>query len=218
MLISHLRSLLKETGLSPEQLGRRIQLSGMTLRRLLKQPDAAKLPEGYDPLVRQGVYGLIIEGLLKPEAEVAKLVVSASPSQSFEAAIHALGFRPDEMVLGGSYPDQVLIGLSEIGASPQRQEEVRGGRKVLARFRDLGSDWAQRVGTLRRVVASRKLTQMEKLSAYGALFYLITVFDLIPDTIPVFGVLDDFAILGIVAAYYVRKFPQLFDVNVNAGP
>jgi uncharacterized membrane protein YkvA (DUF1232 family) len=54
---------------------------------------------------------------------------------------------------------------------------------------------------------------MEKLSAYGALFYLITVFDLIPDTIPVFGVLDDFAILGIVTAYYLRKFPDLFRVS-----
>ena len=57
---------------------------------------------------------------------------------------------------------------------------------------------------------------MDKLAAYGALFYLITTFDLIPDTIPVFGLLDDFAILGIVVAYYVQKFPQYF--NVNAGP
>jgi uncharacterized membrane protein YkvA (DUF1232 family) len=218
MQISHVRSLLKDTGLSPEQLGQRLQLSGMTLRRLLKKPDGDELPPNIVTRVRQGVYGLIIEGLLKPESEVAKMVVSESPSQSFEAAIHALGFRRDAMALGGSYPDQVLIGLSEIGASPQRQEEVRGGRKALARFRSLGSEWAQRVGTLGRVVASRKLTQMEKLSAYGALFYLITVFDLIPDTIPVFGVLDDFAILGIVAAYYVRKFPELFGVNVNAGP
>jgi len=218
MLISHVRSLLKDTGLSPEQLGQRLQLSGMTLRRLLKKPDGDELPPNFVTRVRQGVYGLIIEGRLKPDAAVAKLVASQSPSLSFDAAIHALGFRQDRMALGTSYPDRVLIGLSEIGASPQRQGEVNGNRKELSRFRKMGREWAERVNTLRRVVSSKKLTHIEKLSAYGALFYMITVFDLIPDTIPVFGVLDDFAILGIVAAYYLQKFPRLFGVNANAGP
>jgi uncharacterized membrane protein YkvA (DUF1232 family) len=215
MLISYVRSLLKETGLSPEQFGRRIQLSGMTLRRLLKRPDGDLLPEAYHSLVRQGVYGLIIEGRLKPDAPVAQLVVSQSPSLSFEAAIHALGFRQDAMALGDSHPEQVLIGLSDIGASPQRQGEVNHGGKRLARFRRLGSEWASRINTLRRVVTSTSLTPMEKLAAYGALFYLITTFDLIPDTIPVFGLLDDFSILGIVVAYYVHKFPQHFNANAS---
>ena len=215
MRVSHLRTLLKDSGLSPEQLGQRVQLSGMTLRRLLKRPDAAELPDGQLSLLRQGIYGLIIEGKLKPDSEVAKLVVSESPSRSFEAAIHALGFRKDKMALGGTHPEQVLIGLSEIGASAERQGEVQQSRNKLSAFRRLGSEWAARINTLRRVVLSRRLTQMEKLAAYGALFYLITVFDLIPDTIPVFGVLDDFSILGIVVAYYVRKFPDLFAPKVG---
>jgi uncharacterized membrane protein YkvA (DUF1232 family) len=88
---------------------------------------------------------------------------------------------------------------------------VRHGGKLLARFRRLGREWAARINTLRRVVSARDLTRVEKLAAYGALFYLLTVFDLIPDTIPVFGLLDDFSILGIVAAYYVQKFPHRFD-------
>jgi uncharacterized membrane protein YkvA (DUF1232 family) len=45
--------------------------------------------------------------------------------------------------------------------------------------------------------------------AYGALFYLILPFDLIPDSIPVFGYVDDFGILGFAVAYYARKFPEL---------
>jgi uncharacterized membrane protein YkvA (DUF1232 family) len=117
------------------------------------------------------------------------------------------------MEQGQSHPDKVLIGLSEIGASPQHQSEVRQNKKEISRFRKLGEEWSRRITTLGAVIRSRKLTQMEKLSAYGALFYLITVFDLIPDTIPVFGVLDDFAILGIVTAYYLRKFPDLFRVS-----
>jgi uncharacterized membrane protein YkvA (DUF1232 family) len=211
MRVSHLRELLTEARLSPEQFGQRIELSGMTLRRFLKKPDDTELDEFYDSQIRRGVYGLIIDGKIKPDAISVERVLSASPNLSFEAAIRSLGFPQDSMAKGGSYPDQVLIGLSEIGASPRRQSSVQASGKVLSRFRKMGVDWANRVNTLAKVVRSRKLSQMEKLTAYGALFYLITTFDLIPDTIPVFGVLDDFAILGIVAAYYVRKFPELFE-------
>jgi uncharacterized membrane protein YkvA (DUF1232 family) len=143
-------------------------------------------------------------------------VASGTPSRSFEAAIHALGFRQDQMALGGSHPEQMLIGLSEIGASKAHQEEVNENPRAFHRFRKLGEEWAARISTLRRVVTSRRLTGMEKLAAYGALFYLITVFDLIPDTIPVFGLLDDFSILGIVAAYYIQKFPK--DFSASVGP
>jgi uncharacterized membrane protein YkvA (DUF1232 family) len=204
---------LTEAALSPEQFGRRMEVSGMTLRRFLKRPDGEEIPEAYAYLFRQGVYRLIIEGLLPARSKAAKVVVSERPSLSFDAAIRGLGFRRDAMALGASHEDKVLIGLTEIGADVERQGEVRQSGKTLSRFRALGREWAHRVNTLRKVIASRKLTQLEKLSAYGALFYLITTFDLIPDTIPVFGMLDDFSILGIVVAYYVHKFPELFDVN-----
>jgi uncharacterized membrane protein YkvA (DUF1232 family) len=213
MRISHVRELMKEAGLSPEQFGHRIELSGMTLRRLLKKPDATELPDSYQSQVRKGVYSLIIEGRLSSESEVAQQIISESPNLSFEAAIHGLGFRQASMAQGISHPDQVLIGLSEIGASPQHQSSVQKKGKELSRFRKLGKEWAKRINTLATVVKSRELTQLEKLSAYGALFYLVTVFDLIPDTIPVFGVLDDFAIIGIVAAYYLQKFPELFRMS-----
>jgi uncharacterized membrane protein YkvA (DUF1232 family) len=204
---------MKEAGLSPEQFGQRVELSGMTLRRLLKKPDATQVPESYETHVRKGVYSLLIEGRIKPESLLAQRIISESPNLSFEAAIHALGFRQDSMAQGTSHPEQVLIGLSEIGASPQHQTSVQQKGRELSRFRKLGKEWAKRVNTLATVVKSRELTQIEKLTAYGALFYLITVFDLIPDTIPVFGVLDDFAIIGIVAAYYLQKFPELFRVS-----
>jgi uncharacterized membrane protein YkvA (DUF1232 family) len=37
------------------------------------------------------------------------------------------------------------------------------------------------------------------------LFYLICPFDLIPDNIPVFGMIDDYAILGVAWEYYVKR-------------
>ena len=185
----------------------------MTLRRLLKRPADTVLPDSYEPLVRKGVYSLILDGRIKPESRVAQEVIRDSPNLSFAAAIHALGFREASMEQGQSHPEKVLIGLSEIGASPQHQNQVQQNKQEISRFRKLGKEWSRRVTMLATVIKSRKLTQMEKLSAYGALFYLITVFDLIPDTIPVFGVLDDFAVLGIVVAYYLQKFPELFRVS-----
>ena len=47
------------------------------------------------------------------------------------------------------------------------------------------------------------------VAAYGALFYLFTPFDLVPDVMPVFGYVDDFGMLGFAVAYYGAKFPHL---------
>ena len=56
------------------------------------------------------------------------------------------------------------------------------------------------------VIKSKKLSSVDKLAAYGALFYLITVIDLIPDTVPFFGLMDDLTIMGLVSAYYLKRF------------
>jgi uncharacterized membrane protein YkvA (DUF1232 family) len=44
----------------------------------------------------------------------------------------------------------------------------------------------------------------DKFIAYGALFYLLTPIDFIPDNIPFLGFFDDFAILGFAATYYMK--------------
>ncbi len=63
---------------------------------------------------------------------------------------------------------------------------------------------------LTHAIRSKKLSLADKLVAYGGLFYLILPFDLIPDSIPVFGYVDDFGILGFASAYYFKRFPGLF--------
>jgi len=50
-------------------------------------------------------------------------------------------------------------------------------------------------------VRSKKIGLMGKIIAYGSLFYLLDPLDLIPDNIIGFGLIDDFAILGIAAIY-----------------
>jgi uncharacterized membrane protein YkvA (DUF1232 family) len=211
MLISHLRQLIDESGLSPEQLAGPLNMSGMTLRRLLKKPDSFPLPEAYQPLVDEGIYSLIIEGRLRPESAIAQDVLGRAREHSFEATIHSLGFPESTMALGANLEDRLIIGLSQIGASDKRQNTVRDSKGILARFEKLGQEWNEKLRALRKVLGSTQLSTFEKFAAYGALFYLITPTDLIPDTLPVFGLVDDFAILGIVVAYYLHRFPKLFE-------
>ena len=55
----------------------------------------------------------------------------------------------------------------------------------------------------------KEFTLTEKFTAYGALFYLITPFDFIPDYTPIFGLVDDYAILGFATVFYLKKFPAV---------
>ena len=58
--------------------------------------------------------------------------------------------------------------------------------------------------------AENRLVLSHLYVAFGALFYLICPFDLIPDAIPVIGYADDFIVLGIAVLYYRKRFPHLF--------
>jgi uncharacterized membrane protein YkvA (DUF1232 family) len=73
----------------------------------------------------------------------------------------------------------------------------------------MGREWKKRITTLWKVVRSNKLTHFDKLVAYGALFYLLTPIDFIPDHIPVFGLMDDYLVLGIAVAYYAKNFKEI---------
>jgi len=207
---SHLKILLKDSGFSPEQLGNRIGMSGMTLRRWSELPAGDHVPELYKSAFHEVVYELLAEGVLPKDSEIVDVVLKEAEGSSFNAAIKNLGFTDDFMKSAKPDSESVVRGLSQIGAQKSKQESVdRSGKRILS-YAKLGEDWKYRVKTLYSVIRSKELTRLDKLAAYGALFYLLTPFDLIPDHIPVFGLLDDFFILGLVAVYYVKRFPQLF--------
>ena len=86
--------------------------------------------------------------------------------------------------------------VSDIGKKSNHQSEVDSNKSRIFSFKKWSKEWSQRISSLWKVIASPQLTSLDKMVAYGALFYLLTPFDLIPDYIPVFGYLDDFVILG----------------------
>jgi uncharacterized membrane protein YkvA (DUF1232 family) len=210
MNYGHVSQLQQDTGLSPEQLGLRIGMSGMTLRRWSELKPSDEIPDIYQKAFHELVYELLAEGNIDKESEVVKVVLKEAEGGIFNAAIKNLGF--DENFLQNAKPDTegVVTGMAFIGGTAAKQESIHRSISKISSFSKLGKDWKHRVQTLLAVVKSKELTKLDKFAAYGALFYLLTPFDLIPDHIPVFGLLDDFFILGIVTVYYVNRFPNLF--------
>ena len=211
LTVADLRRIVAESGLSPEDLSGAMQISPMTLRRLLKKAETDALPASYETLVDEGVYRLIIDGKLPAESSTAQRILADGRTRSFDATIHSLGFSETAMAQGSNMDDRLIIGLTQIGSSAKHQSEVKAGRTVMARFEKLSKDWASKLGTLWKVLGSGELTTFEKFAAYGALFYVLAPADLIPDPIPVFGLVDDFAVVSIVVAYYLTRFPALFE-------
>lgn len=206
MTNSQLLIVLNSTGDSPEEFGRRVGLSGMTIRRWLRKPEGTEVPRVYLPAIREACLSLVGEGRLDPSLpEVQSVLFSMANSAGYQAALWNLG-------LGESFTegrpvsrDQILSGLLQIGSQMPKQTDVDAHSSEVSAFKKLGDEWSSRITTLWNIVRSRKLDLPDKFIAYGALFYLLTPVDFIPDNIPFFGLIDDFAILGLAAAYYTRK-------------
>lgn len=210
MTYSQLLTVIDSSGLSPEDIAPALGISNMTLRRWRKQPGHKSLPKSYRRTAVEGVYQLIADGKLSFDSKEVQDLVRSSPSLSFDAIIKELGISMDVLNSRETYEDRVIMALSQIGINGKHKEEVDQSAKKLTGFQKLGAEWKRRISMLTDVLRSTQLSPIDKWVAYGALFYLIMPFDLIPDHIPVVGLLDDFGILGFAVAYYARKFPALF--------
>lgn len=211
MKFSHMFRLMREAELSPEYLGKRLGISGMTLRRWRLQPGDRELPKIYSTALEGVVYELATEGKLKNESPVVQAAMAETRWASFSSAATNLGITWDRLQAGQFSEQKLIESLSEIGGHADRQGEVERSTKRILSFKSWGKEWKERISSLMKAIGSNELHAFDKLVAYGALFYLICPFDLIPDSIPVFGYMDDFVILGLAAAYYLHRFPELYN-------
>ena len=208
MKFSQIHALMYESKLSPEQLVPYFSASNMTIRRWLKKSGSVKVPAVYERSVLDGVYRLLSDGKIHSDSEVVQKMLTDAPTLSFKAALSDLGVE-DMMSENGSgdFEDRMALSLSKIGMSDDKRKEVDRSESKIHTFKKLGQEWSKRISLLWGVTSSKKFSLLDKLVAYGALFYLIFPFDLIPDQIPGIGLLDDFAILGFAVIYYLKKFP-----------
>jgi uncharacterized membrane protein YkvA (DUF1232 family) len=197
--------LLNECRLSAEDLGKLIGVSGMTVRRWVEKPNAKLLPEIYRLAIDNAIFKMVIEGRLDSSSKSAIKAFSGPAGLSQQAAAKALGFPQDLKTNFSDDEDAIMSGLSTIGAMESRRKSVDESHEKLPFYKKMGREWSQRITLLTRIIGSKNLAALDKFPAYGALFYLLMTFDLIPDTIPVFGFMDDFTILGVAVAYYIRR-------------
>jgi len=204
MVNAQIVELLDEARISPEEFGKAIGVSGMTVRRWLKKPERV-VARVYVPAICEACYVLIAEGRLRVESLAAAALLAHAPTSLYKAALRALslheGLNPKPMMS----QDEMLVNLSYIGAQAQKQIEVDLSRSEIFSFAKLGGEWSRRIRALWQIVGSKDIDGVEKTVAYGALSYLLSPIDLIPDHIPFFGMLDDFGVLSFALAYYKNR-------------
>ncbi len=206
MKYSHLLKLIEENELSPEQFAPCMGLSGMTLRRWKEQDPNTELPPMYARSLLEAAKKLHAEKKLSPKSHWIMEIIDQKNSADFEKTIQNLGFSEEFIHSSPANEEKLLEGMSQIGSREVHKANVEKNKKKIISFKKLGKDWKFRITTLLNIIKSKKLTSIDKLAAYGALFYLITVIDLIPDTIPFFGLMDDLTIMGLVTTYYLKRF------------
>ncbi|MBI3565049.1 MAG: DUF1232 domain-containing protein [Elusimicrobia bacterium] len=209
MRYHQLLGLLDRAGVSPEKAAADLGVSGMTLRRWHAKPAGAELPELYRRAFEPTVRRLVGEGVFHPE-DRAVAAALAAPEEPFAKSVTALGITHDILEQADKHQNTIFVGLARLGQDEKRQAQVRASGRMLARFKEMSEDWRRRLEDLDAAVRSKDLPSIDKMVAFGALFYLITPFDLVPDAIPVFGLIDDFVLAGVASLYYRKKFPALF--------
>ena len=200
---------MRETDISPEQMAKRLGISNMTIRRWMKRPAPEKLSAIYEKTVWDAVYQMVAEGILLPGSFFAQKAVKESQKLYFKAAMKSLGFTKSKRRVPRFSMAAIREGLSQIGAEEGHILEVERNQKKILSFVRLGRDWKERISTLMKVISTTKLSSRDKLVAYGALFYLLCPLDLIPDNVPIFGLIDDYCVLGLASEHYVQKYKLL---------
>jgi uncharacterized membrane protein YkvA (DUF1232 family) len=215
MKYSQMLKIIDESGMSFEEIAPFFGISNMTLRRWEKKGKNSVVPQHYQSSIREGVHGLLIEGRISPQSKVVQDVLEEAPSRSFDAALKSLGVESTQAAESskgtGDQSEQlrVTMVLAEIGQSRAHVEEVDRRQEEIQGFKKFGELWSRNITSLLKIVRSKEIFALDKCVAYGALFYLLFPLDLVPDTIPVVGYVDDFGLISVAAAFYLKKFPDL---------
>jgi uncharacterized membrane protein YkvA (DUF1232 family) len=209
MKYSQLLSCLTQAGLSPEVAAPYIGVSNMTLRRWQKKK-AQDVDTAYLPAIYDGIFGLIADGKLSIDApDVRELIeekVDGFHRRYTEAVMTSLGVQTN-FVSGEGTENQIVSSLTQIGAAQSKREAVEKESDTITEHKKNGKDWDDSIRGLMNVIKSKTMLTADKYVAYGALFYLIMPFDFIPDHLPIFGLLDDYAILGMAFGFYRKRHP-----------
>lgn len=200
--------IFEESKLSPENIAKLIGLSNSTYRRWLKAPANDEFPKEYEQNVATGIYKLLNQERLSYESPKVSAFLETHLPEFFSAATKRFQRSEDLFAPDSIHQDKVTAILSNIGNSVKMRGEVDKSISKIRKFAQWGSEWKSRTQMLLGIIAAKGIASVDRLVAYGALFYLLLPLDMMPDAVPVFGFIDDFGMLGFAASYYRKKFPK----------
>ena len=171
--VAQLKSYLKTKELSPERFADQVNISNMTIRRLLKKSPTTKLPSKYYPALDSSTDESSLKEWQNIENDFSPLLKQLEQDgQSFENA------------------NQLKIDLEE------KVKDVNVGEAL-----------KEKVKYLWDIAFGKNVPVRQRALSIGALLYFVNPLDLIPDATPIFGYVDDFAImtLAITCIVAMRK-------------
>jgi uncharacterized membrane protein YkvA (DUF1232 family) len=209
MRLAQMFTLMNDAQLSTEQLGKRLGISGMTLRRWRHESGDRELPTLYAKALESVICELAAEGKLKKESAMVQTAMSKIQHAPYATIGANLGIQWDQLKPGPFSEQRLVECLSQIGSHVDHQREVALKTHHILSFRKWGLEWNSRISLLMKILKSEELNVFDKYVAYGALFYLITEIDLIPNDLPVFGYMDEYVLLWFAENYYAKRSPHL---------
>jgi uncharacterized membrane protein YkvA (DUF1232 family) len=193
--------------LSPEELAHYLGVSNMTIRRWKKRL-TEHVDHSYLAAIYQGILGLVGDGKLDMEhPQVKSILLSKSEGYNdryAKAVLRSFGVT-EPIQVGVTAEAQIQSSLAQSGSILSHQKRVQAAETEIKQFGDRGSDWKEKTDQLWAIVQNSTLSVQDRTIAIGALFYLLMTFDFIPDHLPVFGLLDDFALLGAALDHYRKN-------------
>lgn len=174
--VKDLKSYLAEAKVSPEEFAPRVQLSHMTIRRLLRESDKKEVPAKYhanfdavtEPRVAENPAGNYLPG----------------DAQDFSTLLTELEAK------GKSVKDVKVVG-----------EDL----KKKLRLSQVGQGLRTRLETLFSAVKSKGTKPKFRLLALGAILYFVDPLDIVPDVLPAIGFIDDFSVISLVLGLMVTS-------------
>jgi len=158
----------------------------MTIRRLLKKPDKTPIPEKY-------------------HVQFDSLFPRSSSQQPLFSSPHLEAFRSFFRMSGPGNFEPLLAELETEGKNYDDLEKLeRDTKDKLKSDKNIGAELAEKVLKVGAAIFAKDLPWKLRATCIGALLYFINPFDLIPDSIPVIGYLDDFAVITLALGMLVK--------------
>jgi uncharacterized membrane protein YkvA (DUF1232 family) len=174
--VKDLKVFLRDKNLTPEQFAPLVQLSHMTIRRLLRESDKKKISPKYHAN---------FDAVTEPrDADAVAIGLLSGEVQDFG------------MLMGD---------LEEKGRAVKDIETVGTEMNEKFKVSKIGKGLRTRLETLFKAVSDKSTSPKFRLLALGAIIYFLDPLDIIPDALVGVGYIDDFAVISLVLGAMVAS-------------